>query len=343
MPIHFANSDELVDWSRLVLKNPNHGDILQSRQFADLKASTGWTPRYLVGDTLATLILEKNIPLLGTYWYAPKGPGVTTPDQLGAFLDDLIPFARQHGVFTVTIEPELTDMTIISRYDLLPIPQIQPNISTVVIDLMPSEDDILASFGQTARRMIRKAEKEPGIRVEAVEATDENCQTMYSLYRETADGQFSTHEYDYHRQYWQDYAANGMGQLFFAYHDNVVVAAVFAAFFGTKAIYKDGASVRAKTAPGISHLLQWEVMKWLKAQGKTSYDLHGTPHSTKLEDTTQSFYGIGRFKTSFSKEVIDYVGALDIAISPLRTKLWHKLIKKIVMRLYHRKHVYSWY
>lgn len=343
MPIHFASEAELADWNQLLTDNPNHGDILQSRQFAELKASTGWTPRYLIGEGLVALVLEKRIPLLGAYWYTPKGPGVTTLDELKTFIAELRPFAKENGVFAVTIEPELTGQSVVEANGLLPVARIQPNSSTVMIDLTPSEDDILASFGQTARRMIRKGQKEPSIRIEPVAATDDNCRQMYNLYRETADGQFSTHEYEYYRQYWQDYAANNLGQLFFAYHDKQLVASIFVCWFGSKALYKDGASVRAKTAPGISHLLQWEVMKWLKAKGKTSYDLHGTPHSSQLDDTSQSFYGIGRFKTSFSKDVIDYVGALDLAVGPLRTRLWHRLVKRIVMRLYYRKHGYSWY
>lgn len=341
--MRFATDDEVTNWDQLIATNPNRGDILYTNEFASLKSSTGWTPRYIIGAGFTILALEKTIPLLGRYWYLPKGPGVSSPEQLASCVTSLREFAAGQHVFAVTIEPEITDTGSLSASRLIPIAKIQPNSSTVIIDLTPSEDDILASFGQTARRMIRKAEKEPGIRIEPVEATDANCHTMYDLYRETADGQFGTHEYEYHRQYWQSYAANDMGQLFFAYHDDVVVAAVFTAFFGAKALYKDGASVRTKTAPGISHLLQWEVMKWLKAHDKTSYDLHGTPHSSKIDDTAQGFYGIGRFKTSFSKDVIDYVGALDLPINSFRTTLWHKLVKRVIMRLYHRTHGYSWY
>lgn len=341
--MRFSTDDELANWNRLVLESPNNGDILQSRQFADLKKSAGWTPRYLTSKVGASLALEKSIPLLGTYWYIPKGPGVSSSEQLTEFVAEIKPIAAKNGVFAVTIEPELTDTSLIASLGLVPVYQIQPNISTVIIDLTPDEENILGSFSQTARRMIRKAEKEPGIRIEAVATSDANCQIMYDLYRETAENHFSIHEYEYHRQYWQAYAADGLGQLFFAYHDGHVVAAVFAIIFGSKALYKDGASVRAKTAPGISHLLQWEVMRWLKSHGCTTYDLHGTPHSTKLEDMAHSFYGIGRFKTSFSKEIIDYVGALDIPVSRWRTTLWHNLVKKIIMRLYRHKHGHSWY
>ena len=107
---------------------------------------------------------------------------------------------------------------------------------------------------------------------------DETCQAMYDLFKETADGAgFTIRSPQYYREFYQQYADAGQGQLFFAYYQDQLVAGAFAVILGTKSTYKDGASVRKRTAYGASHRLQWEVIKWAKEHGSLEHDLCGTP------------------------------------------------------------------
>ena len=114
-------------------------------------------------------------------------------------------------------------------------------------------------------------------------------------------------------------------------------------YMGDKGTYKDGASIRAKTAYGASHLLQWEVIKWMKDHAVITYDLCGTPPSDRINDTNHPHYGIGRFKTSFNKHVTDYIGAYDIVVKPMKYKLWTRLGERAALRLSKLRFGESWY
>jgi lipid II:glycine glycyltransferase (peptidoglycan interpeptide bridge formation enzyme) len=49
------------------------------------------------------------------------------------------------------------------------------------------------------------------------------------------------------------------------------------------------------------------------------------------------------FKTSFNKEVTEYVGAYEIPVQPLKSKLWTRFFEKLVRRIYYKMHHESYY
>lgn len=346
MTTRYATDAELANWDEHIQANPDGGNVFQGVLFAKQKQLTGWTPRYIVAGDAAVTVHEKKVPFLGKLWYVPKGPGVVSARELAPVLAKLHELAQKNGVFAIKIEPELrqekeTVADLLKLY-LQKVPAIQPNFSTVLLDLSPSLDDIMAGLNQKGRHAIRRAERD-GVTVERVEATDEHCQRFYTLLAETAAGSFRIRHYDYYKAFWQRYAAAGAGQLFFAYVDGSVVAGAFAVVYGGKSTYKDGASIRERTVYGASHLLQWEVITWAKEQGSALHDLCGAPPSDQIKNEQHPHYGIGRFKTSFNKEVVDYVGAWDLPISALRYKLWRKFGERIVLSWHNRRHKESWY
>lgn len=70
---------------------------------------------------------------------------------------------------------------------------------------------------------------------------------------------------------------------------------------------------------------------------------HRAPPSDQINNPEHKHYGIGRFKTSFNKEVTDYVGAFDLPIKPFAYSLWTKIGERLVLRAYWRKYSESWY
>lgn len=334
------------DWNKRILANPDGGNIFQGYEFAIQKNLGGWTPRFIEGNGLAITALERNVPVLGKLWYIPKGPGVRTTRQLDDILPDIQAIATRNGVFLVKIEPELlkNSETIadLLKMGLVKAANIQPNASTVLINLTGSLDEIIAGLNQKGRHAIRRAERD-GVRVERVTANDENCKRMFDLLAVTAEGNFRLRNYSYYKKFWQTYQNAGLGQLFFAYVDDQIVASAFALIFGQKSTYKDGASVRERPAYGASHLLQWEVIKWAKENGSLRHDLCGTPPSDRINDTTHPHYGIGRFKTSFNKEVTDYVGVYDMAINAQKYSLWQKIGERAATRIHAKLHHENYY
>lgn len=345
MTVRFATHDEIEDWNARIITNPDGGNIFQGYEFANQKILGGWTPRFVMAGDLALTVLEKKF--LGyKLWYAPKGPGVTSVRELDNLLPDLQAFARKNHVFAIKIEPELTkkDETLadLMKLGLQKVRPIQPNFSTITLDISGDTEAILANLNQKGRHAIRRAERD-GVTVQRVATSEENCRKMYDLLALTAKGSFSIRSYNYYKTFWQRYSDSGLGQLFFAYFDGNVVAGAFALTLGKKSTYKDGASVRERTAYGASHLLQWEVIRWAKEKGSLVHDLCGAPPSDQINNPDHPHYGIGRFKTSFNKEVTDYVGAYDLVINPTLYALWIRIGERIAMRLYAYRHHESYY
>jgi lipid II:glycine glycyltransferase (peptidoglycan interpeptide bridge formation enzyme) len=348
MTIRFATPDEIASWDTLISANPDGGNVFQSHALAETKRLGGWMPRYLLCDQLAVTVLEKHVPFLGNYWYAPKGPGVTDVETVLKLVTPLQQYAATQGVFAVKIESEVLESddahAALQKAGLIHTHPIQPNVSTIILNLSPSLDEIMASFNQKGRHAIHRAERD-GATAEAVPLTEENMRIMYDLLCDTASGRFdsSLRSYEYYKEFWTRFAAHDHGSLFFARVDGDVVAAAFCMYLGKKGLYKDGASARKKTVYGASHLLQWEVIKWMKAHSVESYDLCGAPHSSHINDESGAFYGIGRFKTSFNKHVTDYVGCYDIVVKPRAYQIWQRIGQRLALSLNYRFKHDQWF
>ncbi|MES2876082.1 MAG: peptidoglycan bridge formation glycyltransferase FemA/FemB family protein [Patescibacteria group bacterium] len=343
MTTRFATAEEISTWNDHIIKNPDGGNILQAKQFIDQKTRTGWTARFLFVGDRAVAVIEKRIPLLGKVWYCPKGPSTTSVDDLRALCTELRDFAADHGVFTIKIEPELDHTVDVSSLGLIPTAPVQLNYATVFVDLAPNLDDIMTNLNQKGRHAIRRAERD-GVSIQAMPATDDNCQAMYELFNATATGAgFAIRPPQYYRDFYRAYEAIGSGQLFFAYYEGQLVAGAFAMVLGAKSMYKDGASVRQRTAYGASHLLQWHVIQWAKQHGSLQHDLAGVPPLSQIKNPDHPFAGLARFKTSFNKQATQFVGAFEIPVVGWKATLWHRYVEKLVRRLYYKRYRQSYY
>ena len=334
MSVRYATQDEVAHWDDFILSEEG-GNIFASATYAEIKRHGGYTPRYIMAGTAAVTVLEKTT-LLGRWWYLPKGPLVAGSDALKKVLEPLKAFARSQGIFMLKIEPELpaSESTALTKMGHVPVKPVIPNSSTITLDISAKKEALLASLPQKGRHAIKRAERD-GVTVTAVETTTEHCRTMYRLLSETAEGRFGLRPYSYYERYWQSFATAGQGQLFFAHYEGRVVAGAYAMVYGEKSTYKDGASIRDRTAYGASHLLQWHVIQWAKEHGARLHDFCGSPPSARINDETHPHYGIGRFKLSFSKQVVDYVGCYDVVIRPTAYWLWRKVGERLAHKLFY--------
>jgi lipid II:glycine glycyltransferase (peptidoglycan interpeptide bridge formation enzyme) len=346
MTIQFADQSQIDAWNQLILANPDKGNLYQGKEAAEQKVLTDWTPRFIMADTLAITAHEKVVFGLGKLWYLPKGPGITSIRELDELLPSIKRFAQANGVFAIKIEPELlkNDETLadLMKLGLIRVRPIQPNFSTITLDISDDLENVMKRLNQKGRHAIHRAERD-GVTTKAVEANDDNCRIMYDLLSETAAGSFSIRVFDYYKTYWQRYEKAGFGQLFFAYVEGNVVAGAYGIAFGEKGAYKDGGSIRERTVYGASHLLQWRMIEWMKSKGVKLYDFSGAPPSDQIKNPDHPHYGIGRFKTSFNKEVTDYIGAYDIIIKPTQYKIWAKIGERLVLRIHRKLRHESWY
>ncbi|WP_083451559.1 lipid II:glycine glycyltransferase FemX [Leucobacter celer] len=342
-----ASEAERTGWDALVAANPGGGEVWMGESYLGVKREQGRYRDYRVvverpgRPSVAVGVLAKRVPLLGEWWHLPAGPaGEDTAAVLEA-ASAVAGLARSRGAFLLKIEPRLgldaRDAIRAAGYrDTV---RIIPNPSTVLVGLGEpgrSDEELLASLGKKARNSINRARRD-GIEVSRVPATDENCATLYRLLRETAEGRFVLRSEAYYRAFWQRFEADGSGRMFLAHRAGAdgapeLIAGAYAMALGDKTTYKDGASVRAKSAYGASHALQWEVLRWAAERGARVHDLCGAPPSDRADDRDHPLHGVGQFKRSFAPEITDYAGAFDLPLKPRAYAFWVKLGDRLARR-----------
>ncbi|HEX9839052.1 MAG TPA: peptidoglycan bridge formation glycyltransferase FemA/FemB family protein, partial [Anaerolineales bacterium] len=215
--------------------------------------------------------------------------------------------------------------------------------NTVLIDLKPSEQEMLARMKQKSRYNIRLAEKK-GVRLRI--GTQKDFAMLYRMYAETSvrDG-FVIRDADYYKTVWRTFMANAPSSIsnlqslnfndrlsmpyaepLIAEVKNEPVAAIFVFYFAGRAYYVYGMSSSMHREKMPSYLLQWEAMKHAKAKGCSMYDLWGAPD---VFDESDSMWGVYRFKEGLGGKVVRTLGAWDFTPNPV----WYKLYSEIIPRV----------
>jgi len=336
-----ASQEELDRWDELVAANPDGGNSLQTLAWGNFKGRWGWEPRRYTatvgGRQVAIQFLVRRIPLLGEVWYCPKGPGVTAQSDLVELIAQIK--ALGIGAVFVKLEPEVleaaADRNKLAAAGLVKGARDLQSKSTILVDLTPGEDGVLASFNQSARRNIRKAEA-GGVEVQAVEATETNLETMFRLMHATeARADYGLRTEPYFKDYWKSQIDAGQGQLMFATHDGDVLAGLFMTFLGTRSWYKDGGSFNIKRELQPSYAMQWGTMRWLIERGITSYDTVGVPNPDEI-GTGHSRQGLYDFKSKFNSEITEFIGCWDLPLDKGKYRLWLKIGERAAGKLANR-------
>lgn len=147
----------------------------------------------------------------------------------------------------------------------------------------------------------------------------EDLRSWYTLVEMTRrrDG-FESRSFAYYRLAWETLGAAHQAQLFLAELDKQVLAGIFVTRVGRQGIYLYGASGNEVRSLMPNHLLQWEAMRWAKAQGATLYDLWGI---AQTDDPDDPLAGITQFKRGWGGRVIDYLGAFEYVYAPLAARM----------------------
>ena len=346
MTARFATDEEIEKWDDLICANPGEGAFFQTLAFATVKAQYSWTPRFIMVENVAVLALEKRVFGLGKLWYCPQGPDAAIINGQPKMIDSLRTMAHDQGVFAIKCEPQLikNDQALkeLSQANLEATTNVQPTMSTIWLDIRSELDQIEASFGPKVRYNIRQARK-GNVTCKVMSAEESTYRAFYDLFIETAQGRFVIRPYEYYRSFWSEYCERGHGMIMFAYDGDQLASADFVMTLGRRASRKDAGSTRRKTTRGISALLVLETIGELKKRGITDYDLCGAPDSSNLKDTTHPLYGVGQFKAGFNNQVTDYVGTYLLPVKPWASRLWQRLVEKLVRATYYRIKHQAWY
>ena len=177
---------------------------------------------------------------------------------------------------------------------------IQPP-DTVIIDLQPSEDEILVVMHKKTRYNIKLAAKK-GVEIYTGNADD--LSAWYDLYKTTSErDKIAIHSLSYYQKVFtmaeQSQTAPDV-KIFLARHEEDLLAGIVVLIDGDRATYLYSASSNEKRNLMPAYALLWEAIKTAKNAGCRSYDLFGIP---PVNDPAHPMYGLYRFKTGFGGEI----------------------------------------
>jgi lipid II:glycine glycyltransferase (peptidoglycan interpeptide bridge formation enzyme) len=324
-----ATAREVKHWDELLPENPAGGEVFQTKAFAAIKRRQGWRPEFWVYETsfgqVYALALTRRVPGVGRVVHIPRGPGVANVKQWREICRLNRKF--ENAVLIKMDPPILRADAKTLPSDLVKVSNVQRStVNTVVIDLDQSEDDLWRSFRQRARRSIRGGKKEK-LRVIDAEPSPLAMDQMWKLYKGTARrANLVTRRQKYYRHFWQEFGSTGVGRFFFVLEPDSPepIAGAFVHWSGRNALYKDGGS-RRDSKTHFSHLLHWQIMRWLAERGISSYDLGGAPPSDRLGDPAHTLASLATFKLSFGAPVTDFVGTYDQILKPVEYQRWRQI------------------
>ena len=327
-------------WNEALSRLPA-AHFLQSWEWGALKSRYGWRPtRYLWrrGDLpySAASVLTRRL----SHWpagvmYVPKGPSLDYGNTvlLEQTLAHLEGVAKHNQALFVKIDPDVRADTVIGdavvealrRRGWHPSSEQVQFQNTMLLDLTPDPDDLLAAMKSKWRYNIRLAARK-GVTVRAGGVDD--FPLVYEMYAETsARDNFIIRPRDYYHDAWGTFIEAGSAQPLIAEVDGEPVAMVIVFRFEHRAWYVYGASRAVHREKMPNHLLQWEAMCWAREQGCTTYDMWGAPD---VLDESDPMWGVYRFKQGFGGEFVRCIGAWDFPVSRLGYWLYTSMMPSLL-------------
>lgn len=289
------------------------GGFLQSWQWGEFQRALGREVLRFREDGAMAQMIRMRLPFGKSYWYCPRGP-------LGA-LPSLAEDAEMKKAMFLRVEPAASPGA-----GAVKVRDVQPG-QTLIVDLAPEREAIMAAMHEKWRYNIRLAERK-GVRVYVAGERDPGAlEVFWGLLEETTErDKFRAHDKEYYRSMLEalagDPAKDGgmrpVARLVFAEHDGRVLAANLMVYFGGTATYLHGASSRARRELMAPQLLHWTAMLDAKAWGYRAYDFWGVaPEGAE----NHPWAGVTRFKRGFGGTYVAYPGTYDLPID----RTWYRL------------------
>jgi peptidoglycan pentaglycine glycine transferase (the first glycine) len=313
-------------WDDALLALPG-AHILQSWAWTETKAQTGWHASRLLwaaaGQPVAAVALLSRRPSAAvpvSIAYVPKGPAMDWANTAlaGQVLERIQQEARRRRALFVKIDPDVQAdrppgeavRSLLEQRGWQPSNEQIQYRNTMVTDLTPDEDALLAGMKPKWRYNIRLSERR-GVVVR--DGAPADLPAFYKMYVETAerDG-FLVRPYPYYESIWSQFLARDLAHLLLAEIEGEPVAGLVLFRFGLTAWYFYGASTATARDAMPNHALQWAALRLAKALGCTRYDWWGAPDRLEEGDPMMGVY---RFKAGFGGAFVPWIGAWDYPVS----------------------------
>jgi lipid II:glycine glycyltransferase (peptidoglycan interpeptide bridge formation enzyme) len=329
----------LREWDRLVA-GVKDSDITQLSGWAVVRHTAGYEPMYVfarqAGELVGgALVLVRRVPLLGRIGYVSYGPVIAGSAPRRAVVNALADALRELGrrrlraLFVQPFEGEDVSAALTERGFRDSTAGVAPP-ATVRIDLSASEEELRAGLSKRIRRWTGKWAKS-GVTVRRGGIAD--LEILADLLRRTAEHQgFSELSPDYVRTLYAQFTGDGLVDIFVGEVDGTPVAAeLFTTCGGVLRCRLTGMDRSSPAAAlSVTSALDWEAIKWARANGFEQFDLGGLSASTAALVAEGGFSspeldGAARFKVGFGGELHRYPRAVELISSPVLRRAYDML------------------
>lgn len=182
---------------------------------------------------------------------------------------------------------------------------------TFILDLTKDEETLFGNLESKTRYNVNLAHKK-GVRI-FEDTSKEGMEQYISILEATTQRQgFYAHGPDYFRTMWDTIGNSGMMRIFHATYQNTILVSWIVFVFNGVLYYPYGASLRAHRDVMASNLMMWEMIKFGKAQGCTSFDMWGSLGPNP--DKKHAWYGFHKFKKGYGGILHRSLGTYDLII-----------------------------
>ena len=294
-----------------------NNSFLQSQSWEKFQQSAGCATFRVDG----ALLIKKPLLLGKSYFYAPRTDLSRKTEDIRIFLNKIEKLAKKEKSIFLRVEPVAELKIENCKLKIARSADVQPS-QTIILDLTKSEDELLAQMHPKTRYNIRLAEKK-GIKV----FQSDDFEKFWELMKETTgrDG-FRAHNKDYYQKMLQPHPIpplirggnerEGL-KLYFAQHENKILAAGIFVFYQNTVTYLHGASTHEHKEVMAPYALHWQMIKLAKKLGYAKYDFYGIDE--------KKWPGVTRFKRGFGGGEINYQGCFDIVFN----NKWYEIYKLV--------------
>jgi lipid II:glycine glycyltransferase (peptidoglycan interpeptide bridge formation enzyme) len=295
-------------------KNSLDGGFLQSTHWFNFQKKLNKKTFFIESGGNKVLIVENKLPLVGSYFYIPRGPVLGDNKKKNQeMLKEIKNKARQERVGWIRFEPQKKEDLKLINQKLIKSKKNHQPAETLILDLNKSEKDLLVQMKQKTRYNIRLAEKK-GVKIE-ISKDKQNLDVFWNLVQETAERDGVVfHSRDYYEKMIEAIPGENLELLLAKDKNGKIIGAVLVSFYGEMATYLHGASSSQDRNLMANYLLQWEAIKRAKKKGMQKYDFFGIA----VNKNQKKWAGITRFKKGFApeSEPVIFPGCWDLVLSP---------------------------
>lgn len=273
-------------WDDFVARIPG-GDHAQASGWGETKRASGLEVVRLVARRSGAIvggaqILIRQLPMVGSFGYVPRGPVLEPGDVATAevVVSGLRRVAGQRRIRHLVVQPARYDGWLAERlpaWGLAPSALAVAPTATVVLDLSSEGDDLMEAMSRSTRKHIRRAGRS-GVQLRNGTASD--LPVFYELLAASAARHgFRVFSLDYYESMWRALHDDGNLALFLAEVDGEAVSAHLAVTFGDVFVSKVSAWSGRHGDLRPNELLEWHVISAAQAAGFSFYDFEGFDRS----------------------------------------------------------------